>query len=277
MATPGTSALNSLMPRDTLAKFITFFTFILLFVILIFYFISVTDNCPPDKLKEFQAFVGTLLPLLGTWMGAVITFYFTRENFKATTESMNDMVKSITQEEKLEEVKVLDIMVKPATFAFRFVKDLEEFRTLKLVDIIKNMQDLETERMPVLQKDTNRLIFLIYRTTIERFITGLTNGTLKLKEVGETPTGIADLTIGQMFDSDFQLIKDVMKIVEGSNCFLPNTATLAQARQLMQDNAFCQDVFITATGNRDEAIEGWVTNEMVIEKSELFKKAQAKR
>ncbi|MGE0635796.1 MAG: hypothetical protein AB7G44_07260 [Bacteroidia bacterium] len=266
---------NSLVPRDTLAKFITLFTFLLLFVILIFYFISVCDTCPSDKLKDFQAFVGTLLPLLGTWMGAVITFYFTRENFKTTTESMNDMVKSITQEEKLEEVKVMDVMVKPATFAFMFVKDMDEFKGKTLKDLIQKMIELQTERLPVLSENTKTLLFLVYRTTLERFIAGVSSGTISITD--KLTPDIGSLTMNDMFNSDFKLINHIVSIAEKGECFLPATATLAEARQLMLDNTFCQDVFITATGNKDEAIEGWVTNEIVIEKSELFKRAQTKR
>jgi hypothetical protein len=56
-------------------------------------------------------------------------------------------------------------------------------------------------------------------------------------------------------------------------CFLPVTATLNDARQAMQDNSLCQDVFITQTGKRTEKVLGWITNTKIIEKSELFTKA----
>jgi hypothetical protein len=40
------------------------------------------------------------------------------------------------------------------------------------------------------------------------------------------------------------------------------------------DNVICQDVFITQTGNKEEKVEGWITNDLVIEKAELFKKTR---
>jgi hypothetical protein len=54
------------------------------------------------------------------------------------------------------------------------------------------------------------------------------------------------------------------------------TASLDQVKKAMQDNAICQDVFITKNGKKEEAIEGWITNNIIIEKAELFKKSGAK-
>jgi len=71
-----------------------------------------------------------------------------------------------------------------------------------------------------------------------------------------------------------KLVKDILDLTNKGRFFLPLDATSAQARQMMQDNTVCQDVFITKTGNKDEPIKGWITNNLIIEKSELFKKVQ---
>lgn len=242
-------------------------------------FASVHYAPKEDNGETMKYVFGVLLPLIGTWMGTVIAFYFSKDNFEAASKSANEMMAHvISQNEKLEEVRVLDVMVKPATFAFMFVKDKETFYASKLKDLIQKMVDLQTERLPVLYDEKKTLLFLIYRTTLERFISGFSNGSIKVpgKDTIDA-TIINELILKDMFTSDFKLIKDIENIAEKGGCFLPNSATLAEARQLMLDNTFCQDVFITKTGNKDEAIEGWVTNEMVIEKSELFKRAQTKR
>jgi len=81
-----------------------------------------------------------------------------------------------------------------------------------------------------------------------------------------------DLTIQNMFESNYQLANDVLELTS-KKLFLPITATLADASQIMQDNSVCQDVFVTKTGNKDEKVEGWITNNLIIEKVELFKKS----
>ena len=73
-----------------------------------------------------------------------------------------------------------------------------------------------------------------------------------------------------MYNSNFKLFKDIQNL---KYFFLPVDATLDKAQSAMQDNSLCQDVFITKNGKPEEAVEGWVTNALVIEKSELFKKA----
>jgi len=62
-----------------------------------------------------------------------------------------------------------------------------------------------------------------------------------------------------MFESDYQLIKDVNELTK-KKIFLPINSTSEEARQMMQDNTLCQDVFITKTGKRDEKVEGWITD-----------------
>jgi hypothetical protein len=67
-------------------------------------------------------------------------------------------------------------------------------------------------------------------------------------------------------------MKDIQRLIKDKK-FLPVTATLEEVRQLMLDNDICQDTFITKTGNKDEKVEGWITNNLIIEKTELFNKA----
>ena len=124
-----------------------------------------------------------------------------------------------------------------------------------------------------MQKNTLKFIFLIYRTNIERFILGYNNDSIKLIPEQQPKPPVEGLTVDDMFQSDYKVIKDIINM---KNCFQPLTATLNEIKQTMQDNAMCQDVFITKTGSKDEAVEGWVTNDLIIEKAELFKKARMK-
>lgn len=245
-------------------------------VILIFMAWANLPTCPTCGKEGFTStkeLLSVLLPLIGTWMGTILAFYFSKENFEAANKSVNELVDKFQgPAEILGALSVNDVMIKLDHSTLLTFKTDDDFKAAKLSDLLNKMEETHSERMPILQKDTLKFIFLIYRTTIERFILEVTN-----KKV--TPNrGIVeaqDLTVLDMFESNFQVIKDIVAL-NFKDYFLPITATLDQVRKAMQDNTICQDVFITKTGQKDEAVEGWITNNMVVEKAELFKKAGSK-
>jgi hypothetical protein len=53
-----------------------------------------------DKGAAAQNVLHTVLPLVGTWVGTIIAFYFTKENFEAATRSVTDMARQLTSTEK---------------------------------------------------------------------------------------------------------------------------------------------------------------------------------
>lgn len=229
----------------------------------------------PDKsFDNIKTLLGILLPVIGTWMGTILAFYFSKQNFEAANQRVKEMVNQITStDEKLEVFKVSDVMIKPDTSFLTLVDSEDDFKKQKLSGLLKKMEDSHSERMPVLQKDTLKFIFLIYRMTIERFFLGYDDDSIKLIPPRVPKPPRAELTVDDMFKSDYKEIKVILSI---KNCFQPLNATLNEIKQTMQDNAMCQDVFITKTGNKDGPVEGWVTNDLIIEKAELFKKGETK-
>lgn len=227
-----------------------------------------------DKFKEIKELFGILLPLIATWVGTVLAFYFSKDNFIAANQSVRDLVKQVTStEDMLQELKVSDVMLKPESFPYKIVENLDKFENceIQIQDLIRSMDETNVERLPLLEKNTLKFVFLFYRSTLERFLIGCKNSKILLEDKNKTGKE-DDLTIKNIFESNFQLIKDIRELTKKKK-FLPVNATLAEVRQLMQDNTICQDVFITKTGNKDEKVEGWITNSIIIEKAELFKKA----
>lgn len=60
----------------------------------------------PDKVKEKYNLIRDtftlLLPVLGTWVGTVLAFYFSRENFAEAASFM----KQLTPDQKLQEIRL---------------------------------------------------------------------------------------------------------------------------------------------------------------------------
>jgi hypothetical protein len=52
----------------------------------------------PETVKESaQLLVSSLLPVFGTWVGTVLAFYFSKENFEAANRGTIDLVRSVAQ------------------------------------------------------------------------------------------------------------------------------------------------------------------------------------
>ena len=57
-----------------------------------------------------QLVFAAVLPLLGTWVGTVLAYYFSKDNFEAASKSVQDMAK-IATDEKLKALFVRDEMI----------------------------------------------------------------------------------------------------------------------------------------------------------------------
>jgi len=226
------------------------------------------DNEAFNNVKEL---FNILLPVIGTWMGTLLAFYFSKDNFAAASQQAQDMASRISgTDQKLQALKVNEIMIKPNDGMLLTLDDEDAFKKMKLNDLLAKMDETRSERLPILKKGSLTFIFLIYRTTLERFILEFINGKISFPGKQKPPVNKDDLIVDDMYQSDSKLFKDIQNI---KYCFLPINATLDKVKAAMQDNTICQDVFITQTGSRDEKVEGWITNTQVIEKAELFKKA----
>jgi len=59
------------------------------------------------------------------------------------------------------------------------------------------------------------------------------------------------------------------KVREGAFVTLKDTASLADAKALLDQNRNCSDVFITDDGGRTGKVLGWITNAIVLEQSKV--------
>ena len=225
------------------------------------------------KYDNTKDILNVLLPVIGTWMGTILAFYFSKDNFEAANRQVKDLLDQVNPtDQKLKVLKVTEVMIKPDDGMLLKVKDQTTFEGMKLTDLVQKLEETDTERLPILKSDDMTFLFLIYRTTIERFQLQFEKGTIKTDDAHPLPTDKNQLTVAHLLNSNFELIKTI-KSINLDKCFLPATATLSDVRIAMQNNGLCQDVFITATGKKTEKVLGWITNTMIIEKAQLFEKA----
>ncbi len=201
-----------------------------------------------DKDSAELAF-SMLVPMLGTWIGTVIAYYFSRENFEAASQSMSSIVARVT-EQKLRSIMVSDVMIDKISMKKITLEendDMGEKVNLQR-DVIEKFEGPIT-RMPVLD-NAGSARYIIHQSYIYKFVT---EKTIEEKQNSGFEVESASL-------KDFLEYKDMKRIVSDTMAFVSIDGTLADAKKAMEQKSKAQDVFITKNGRSTEPVEGWLTN-----------------
>lgn len=190
-----------------------------------------------------------LLPLWGTWIGTVLAYYFSKENFESANENVRKLVTHVSAvNEKLKRIKAKDVMI-PAS---KIVKqDFESEATLiacKIADIISFIKASDQNRLPLFVNKS--LKYILHLSTFDRFIR------LMLEEKKDYQT----LTINDMITCNDDMIKNTL--LKGAS-FISEQANLLEAKNIMDANKYCNDVFVTPAGHPSEEVLGWITDKTV--------------
>jgi hypothetical protein len=206
-----------------------------------------------STLDTAQYVFGAILPLLGTWVGTVLAYYFARENFESASRSVREMAKQLTPMEKLKSIFIKDVMINIGK-AVTFILGKPEKEIKLRADIIDAKLEKENyERLPILDTE-GRIKYMAHRSLFDKFI-----GQETAK--GKNPV---DLTLQDMLDD--AKYKDVLT---GSFKTLLETSNLAEAKTLMDKIKICSDVFATEDGTPNSKVLGWVTNIIVGEQAKV--------
>ena len=207
-----------------------------------------------DREKAAQLVMTGVLPLLGVWVGTILAYYFSKENLQAATESFTKVAALRPPEEKLKAIPVKTVMIK---------KDAMEFETLPADQLIlvatrnKIQAAGKGERRPILDDQKQKVVYMVHKSAIDSFLTTMATT--------DTQSKLEDLTLKDMLDKG----GDLKALLEGSFAFVEETATLDKAKATMENTKNCQDVFVTAGGTKDEAVLGWITNEIIQKNAKL--------
>ena len=205
-----------------------------------------------DKTEAARTVFNAILPLLGTWVGTILAFYFSKENFEAATKSVTDLASKITPQEKLKSTPVKDVMI---TKDQMFVKTVPADQ----INLDQALRELDSSnkgnRIPVLTSD-GRPVYVVHRSLIDKF---LSQEARKPK-----PRDPKTLTLQDMLDEDPQ----VKRIAEAFDT-VREDANLSDAKEKMDLIPDCQDIFVTKAGTKTEPLIGWITNVIVQQNSKV--------
>src|SRR5262249_32674788 len=147
-----------------------------------------------------------VLPLLASWVGTILAFYFSKENFLAAAQTVNKMALDVSGLERLKTISAREKMRPLAAITYEQVQRLSDEKK-RITELL--MKFASFERMLILDQN-NVFRYLIYRSMVDRYLASFTLG-------HALPAGIAssaDLTLKHLVDSDPKL-KDLFQNAVG--------------------------------------------------------------
>ncbi|MET0388684.1 MAG: CBS domain-containing protein, partial [Polyangiales bacterium] len=183
-----------------------------------------------------------LLPLLGTWIGTVLAYYFSRKNFESASQSVERLV-TLTADQKLSTLAVAQEMLQADQITWLQLPLGKTPRDLPLAELRAKLKGRVT-RLPIVN-EKGAVRYIVHQSSLFKLLA---------ERALEGRDNIQQLSLQDLLD-DSELRDWVTNIV-----FVSERVTVADAKRRMEDQRGCQDVIITAAGSRDEPVRGWLTN-----------------
>lgn len=212
---------------------------------------------PEEVFNAVKDILTLLLPVIGAWVGTVLAYFFSKENFAAAAQSTKELFKEFkTSEEKLKTVVAEKVMININNCEKLILEKegVEKDKKLKadLIDaLMEKDKNFPKNRLPILTSDLKPK-YIIHRSIIDRFI-------VKNIAAGKN---MNELTLQDMLDD-----KDFSKYLKESFGTIKPTSNLAEAKNLVDNIEVCLDVFVTEDGSANSKTLGWITNVIVAKES----------
>lgn len=204
---------------------------------------GVVDKVTSNISTVFNA----LLPLFGTWVGTVLAYYFSKDNFQTATEATKDLLGRM--EENLRKTKVENAWTPFAAIKGITLKAGQDDTAVSMSDLQNMFSDTVT-RIPIFNPD-NSIRYLVHRSEYYRF---------------GFEAGINDAQGNLKTLKDMVAYRDLGTTLTTFAC-VASGATLADAKAKMDAVAGAQDVFVTSSGEKASPVLGWITNTDIVKYS----------
>ena len=262
--------------RERIAKMVTYFVLWLTALVAIgAIIIIVSDTSDTQKFAHFKDVLAILLPLWGTWIGTVLAYYFSKDNFESANKSVQNLVNSITSDKKLESTKAKDVMIPIEKLIYKEYKTDTDDSTINLkTDFLDFINTNKISRVILL--DENKCAkYVLHKSILEGFIAeqyfNLQNDVVPPVDPPVDPPAKPTsskspqaLTLKDLKEKGNASVQAILK--DGVK-FIKEDANLSDAKILIKNYSACNDVFITKNGKDDEPILGWITNVTISENS----------
>ena len=262
---------------NLLAYVVVTFAFLGIFAIA-WQVIKVGGGQPFDATRALETakFVfGAILPLLGTWVGAVLAHYFQKESLAAATQSMTDLAKTVSSPGKLGSLAAKDFMIGPGKI-ITLPTDLQgkQDSEIPLKKVSDHLKGANRDRLPLFadNKGSGVARCVVHLSKIEKYLADKAlNAPAAAPAAPSTPAAmVAGQNIAALTLADLLTDAYLAPIFKSSFSVVKESATLADAKAAMDSMTSapgvpgnCYDIFVTATGSASEPVIGWITNDII--------------
>jgi len=248
-------------PRERIAKILSISVpaatgvLALVSILLAFYVIYI-EKTPNNGIEIVKYTFTALLPLWGTWLGTVLAYYFSKENFESANRQVQEIVAQVTTvSEKLRSIKVKDVWIlnneKLAHLEFGSEKEILQ---LKVKDAIDFLETNNRQRLPIFLGKS--ILYIIHLSIFDRYI----------RLLAISGNSFEQHTIKDMLNCDDEKVVNSLKY---GAAFVAENANLLDAKRIMDANIFCNDVFVTKNGYQGEEVLGWIADKIINENAKV--------
>lgn len=197
---------------------------------------------------DAQTVFTALVALFGTWVGTILAFYFSKENFEAANRGvMNAFDKVTASEERLKGTRVRAAMIPRSSIVGVELKG----RAPNAVPLKEVCELLKQKPRVILFDDKGAVPYIIHDSMVYKYIS---DQALDKNTVANPATVMLDTFFAHVIDGG--TIGDQVKLIG----YVDVEASLADAREKMLATKGSKDVVVTKTGKADEPAEGWITD-----------------
>ena len=219
--------------------------------ILILLSVLIIQKGDPQNQVKPQTVFTAIIGLIGTWVGTILAFYFSKESFDAASKNTQTLIdKVVTGQQILQETVVTEAMIWFDDIAHVPI-DVNNTQSFLLKNLLNDHLN-KFYRLPFINAD-QKVWGITHRSVLDRFMT-----TAALN--GEN---INELSLQDLLNSDIKT-----QVLTGFDTIGPKQS-LADAKEAMEkaskNDIMCSDIFVTHDGTKNSRIIGWITNAVINE------------
>lgn len=208
--------------------------------------VAIKGTTGAERTEVTRMVFTAVLPLVGTWVGAVLAYYFQKENFLVAAETTKSALETVKQQVSAVDggTQVTGVMTPVNRIAPRQdVATDADARKLTLASLYQQMKSSGFSRVPIFA--SKAVLYVVHEPDIDKYAQD--------KKTDSASLGAADT------------LAALLQTPEGSKAVatwvaVSATATVADARTALSKASDAKDVFVTSTGAKNGEVIGWLTN-----------------
>lgn len=203
-------------------------------------YLSRTDDTLRGKIDTVLiGMFSSVLPVFATWVGTVIAFYYTKDAFRQAAEATLTATSGVDRARH----RVSERMIPYDSIAKIEVKQRDLANSKPMSEVLKLMTPPVT-RVVIFEESTKNPIYILRKKLMP-------------------PDWIAQPPSSETTVKTYRELNQGANGSDSTNFgFISINSTIEQARQILMDTNSA-DIFVTNTGQKNESILGWLTNDIL--------------